>query len=356
MADLLINVSDYERAAAKRIETGPLGYFAGGAGDERTLRRNVAAYSEWELVPRVLVDVSAVDCSIELFGADLAMPLAVAPVAFQRLVNEAGEEAMARAAGAAGTAMCLSTIATATPSSVAAAAPDTTKWFQLYVFRDRGVTEALLAEAIESGYEAIFLTVDAPFAGKRERDLRAGFEVDVDAPSVTAALGSDRPVSVAEVFGLVDASFDWDGLASLVAGCEVPVVVKGLMHPTDAELAIEAGAGGIVVSNHGGRQLDGSPAPVDAFPAVADAVDGRVPVLIDGGIRRGTDVLVALALGADAVLVGRPALWGLAVDGEAGARAVLEILSEEIRLGLALLGAPSVGSVNRSHVQRATRD
>jgi isopentenyl diphosphate isomerase/L-lactate dehydrogenase-like FMN-dependent dehydrogenase len=347
-----INVADYERLAAELIETGALGYFAGGAGDERTLRRNVEAYAEWELIPRVLVDVSAVDSSVELFGSELSMPLAVAPVAFQRLVSDEGEEAMARAAGAAGTAMCLSTIATATPASVAAAAPETTRWFQLYVFRDRAVTEALLAEAVESGYQAIFLTVDAPFAGRRERDLRAGFEVDVDAPSVTAAIGSDRPVSVKEVFGLVDASLDWDALASLVQGCELPVVLKGLMHPADAELAIEAGAGGIVVSNHGGRQLDGVPATVDALADVADAVAGRVPLLVDGGIRRGADVLVALALGADAVLAGRPALWGLAVDGEAGARRVLELLRDEIRLALALLGCQTPADVTRAHIQR----
>jgi len=354
VTDNPVNVADYERLASELIEPGALGYFAGGAGDERTLRRNVEAYGEWELLPRVLVDVSAVDSSIELFGSELSMPLAQAPVAFQRLVHPDGEEAMARAAGAAGTAMCLSTIATATPASVAAAAPDTAKWFQLYVFGDRAVTEALLAEAVESGYEAIFLTVDAPFAGRRERDLRVGFTVDVDAPSVTAAIGSDRPVSVQEVFGLVDASLEWDGLASLVAGCDLPVVLKGLMHPDDAERAIEAGVAGLVVSNHGGRQLDGVPATIDALPAVADAVDGRVPVLVDGGIRRGTDVLVALALGADAVLAGRPALWGLAVGGEQGARDVLETLKAEIRLALALLGCRTPADVSRAHVARAT--
>ncbi|MDQ3728611.1 MAG: alpha-hydroxy-acid oxidizing protein [Actinomycetota bacterium] len=351
----LVNVADYERRASEMIDAGALGYFAGGAGDERTLRRNVAAYAEWELIPRVLVDVSDVDSSVELFGSRLSMPLAVAPVAFQRLVNEGGEEAMARAAGAADTAMCLSTIATATPGSVAAAAPEATKWFQLYVFRDRAVTEALLAEAVESGYEAIFLTVDAPFAGRRERDLRAGFEVDVGTPSVQAAIGSDRPVTVKEVFGLVDASLDWDDLASLAENCELPVVVKGLVHPADAELAIEAGAGGIVVSNHGGRQLDGVPATIDALPAVADSVVGRVPLLVDGGIRRGTDLLVALALGADAVLAGRPALWGLAVNGEQGVRDVLEIFKAEIRLALALLGCRTPADVSRAHVARGLR-
>jgi isopentenyl diphosphate isomerase/L-lactate dehydrogenase-like FMN-dependent dehydrogenase len=347
-----INVADYERLAAERIDAGPLGYFAGGAGDERTLRRNVEAFSEWELVPRVLVDVSDVDASIELLGDRISMPLVVAPVAFQRLVHPEGEEAMARGAGAAGTAMCLSTIATATPASVAAAAPDTTKWFQLYCFSDRAVTEALLAEAVESGYKAVALTVDAPFAGRRERDLRTGFTVDVEAPSVQAAIGSDRPVSVKEVFDLVDPTLDWDGLAALTDGCELPIFLKGLMSPADAELAIEAGAGGIVVSNHGGRQLDGVPATIDVLEAMTDTVGGRVPVLMDGGVRRGTDVLAALALGADAVLVGRPALWGLAAAGEAGVEHVLGLMRAEIELGLALLGCRTPADVTRAHVSK----
>ena len=348
----LVNVADFEQAAAAVLEAGPLGYFAGGAGDERTLRRNVAAFADRELLPRVLVDVSDVDPAVELFGARLSMPLLVAPVAFQRLAHPDGEEGMARAAGAAGTAICLSTIATATPASVAAAAPDTTRWFQLYCFKDRAVTEALLAEAVESGYQAIALTVDAPYVGRRERDLRSGFEVDVTAPAVQAAIGSDRPVSVREVFGLIDPKLDWDSLAALCAGCELPILLKGLMVPADAELAIEAGAGGIVVSNHGGRQLDGVPATVDALPEVAETVAGRVPVLMDGGVRRGTDVLVALALGADAVQVGRPALWGLAVDGERGAATVLNLLRDEIRLALALLGCPTPADVTRAHVER----
>ena len=348
----MINVADFEQAAAGLLDAGPLGYFAGGAGDERTLRRNVEAFAEWELIPRVLVDVSEVDPSVELFGSRLSMPLLVAPVAFQRLAHADGEEGMARAAGAVGTAMCLSTIATATPASVAAAAPGTTRWFQLYCFRDRAVTEALLAEAVESGYEAIALTVDAPFAGRRERDLRTGFAVDVAAPAVQAATGSEEPLTPAEVFALVDAALDWDSLAALAEGCELPILVKGLMAPADAELAIEAGARGLVVSNHGGRQLDGVPATLDALPAVAEAVGGRVPLLIDGGVRRGTDALVALALGADAVLAGRAPLWGLAVDGEAGAAAVLEMLRAEIGLALALLGCPSAGAVTREHVQR----
>jgi isopentenyl diphosphate isomerase/L-lactate dehydrogenase-like FMN-dependent dehydrogenase len=351
----LVNVADYERLAAERLDEGPLGYFAGGAGDERTLRRNVEAFAEWELLPRVLVDVSAVDPSVELFGDRISMPLIVAPVAFQREAHADGEEGMARAACQAGTAMCLSTIATATPASVAAAAPEAVRWFQLYCFRDRAVTEALLAEAVQSGFSAIALTVDAPFAGRRERDLRTGFQVDVTAPAVQAAIGSDRPVSVAEVFSLVDASLDWDSLAALCDSCELPILLKGVMSPADAELAIEAGAAGVVVSNHGGRQLDGVPATIDALPAVADAVAGRIPVLMDGGVRRGTDVLVALALGAQAVLAGRPALWGLAVDGEAGALTVLELLKREVELALALLGCRTPADVTPAHAQRAVR-
>lgn len=350
-----VNVAEYERLAAEALDPGVLGYFAGGAGDERTLRRNVEAFAEWELVPRVLVDVSGVDPAVELLGARLSMPLAVAPVAFQRLVHTDGEEAMARAAGAAGTAMCLSTLATATPASVAAAAPDVTRWFQLYSFKDRAVTEALLAEAVESGYSAVALTVDAPFVGRRERDLRSGFRVEVAAPAVQAATGAREPISVAEAFGLIDPSLDWESLAELVASCELPVLLKGVMSPVDAELAIEAGAAGVIVSNHGGRQLDGAPATIDALPALAEAVAGRVPVLVDGGIRRGNDVLVALALGADAALVGRPALWGLTVDGERGAQRVLELLREEVRLGLALLGCAGPEDVTRAHVQRAQR-
>ncbi len=353
MAAQPINVADYEALAAEKLPPGPLGYFAGGAGDERTLRRNVEAFAEWELIPRVLVDVSNVDASVELLGSKLSMPLLVAPVAFQRAAHPDGEEGMARAAGAAGTGMCLSTIATATPAAVAAAAPDTERWLQLYCFSDRAVTEAIIAEAVQSGFKAIALTVDAPRAGRRERDLRTGVKTEHSAPAVQAAVGSDRPLTPKEVFDLVDPSLDWDSLAALVDGCELPILLKGLMSPADAELAIEAGAAGVIVSNHGGRQLDGVPATIDALGGIAEVVAGRVPVLMDGGVRRGGDVLTALALGASAVLVGRPALWGLAARGEDGARHVLELLRDEIALALALLGCRTPAEVTSAHVQRA---
>ncbi len=352
-----INVADYERLAAERLEPGVHGYFAGGAGDERTLRDNVAAYARRTLHPRVLVDVSEVSTGTTVLGTEVSMPLLVAPVAFQRLVDPEGEVAMARAAAAAGTIMCLSTIATSHPAEIAAEAPASPRWFQLYCFSDRGVTRALIDEAVESGFDAIALTVDAPRAGRRERDFRTGFVVppDVTAPAVAAAVGADRPITVQEVFELVDPTLTWSDLETLASECSLPIVLKGIQTGADAALAVEHGAAGVIVSNHGGRQLDCVPATIDILPEVVEAVGGRCEVLIDGGVRRGTDVLIALALGARAVLVGRPALWGLAVDGEAGARAVLELLRSEIELGMVLLGCATPDRIGAEHVRVAPR-
>jgi isopentenyl diphosphate isomerase/L-lactate dehydrogenase-like FMN-dependent dehydrogenase len=352
-----INVADYERLAAERLEPGVHGYFAGGAGDERTLRENVAAYARHTLHPRVLVDVSEVSTRTTVLGTEVSMPLLVAPVAFQRLVDPDGEVAMARAAAAAGTIMCLSTIATSHPAEIAAEAPAAPRWFQLYCFSDRGVTAALIDEAVESGFEAIALTVDAPRAGRRERDFRTGFAIppDVTAPAVAAAVGSDRPITVKEVFELVDPTLTWDDLETLASECSLPIVLKGIQTGADAALAVEHGAAGLIVSNHGGRQLDGVPATIEILPEVVDAVAGRCEVLVDGGIRRGTDVLVALGLGARAVLVGRPTLWGLAVSGEAGVGDVLEILRSEIELGMVLLGCRSPDRIGSEHVRGAPR-
>jgi isopentenyl diphosphate isomerase/L-lactate dehydrogenase-like FMN-dependent dehydrogenase len=350
-----INAADFERLAAGKLDAGTLGYFAGGAGDELTLRDNVEAWSRWRLRPRVLVDVSTVTTAVELLGGPLAMPILVAPVAYQRLVDPEGEVGMARAAAEAGTAMCLSTLATTTPSELAAAAPPGRRWFQLYCFRDEGVTQALMEEAIASGFEAIVVTVDAPRGGNRERDRRTGFKIpaSVGVPSVAAAMGVERAVTIEETFALMNPALGWADLEHLASGCELPVLVKGLLTPQDAELAIEHGVAGVIVSNHGGRQLDRALATGDALPDVVDAVDGRAAVLVDGGIRRGIDVVVALALGADAVLVGRPALWGLAAAGADGARQVLELLRDELELALALCGCASPAQLNRSHVQTA---
>jgi isopentenyl diphosphate isomerase/L-lactate dehydrogenase-like FMN-dependent dehydrogenase len=350
-----INVADFERVAAEKLDAGALGYFAGGAGDELTLRDNVEAWRRWRLRPRVLVDVSEVSTAVELLGAPLSMPLLVAPVAYQRLVDPEGELGMARAAAEAGTAMCLSTLATTRPSELAAAAPSGRRWFQLYCFRDAAVTRALMEEAVDSGFEAIVVTVDAPRGGNRERDLRTGFRIPagLGVPSVAAAMGVERAVTIEETFALMSPALGWGDLGDLASECSLPVLVKGLLTAEDAELAVEHGAAGVVVSNHGGRQLDRALASGDALPEVVDAVGGRAAVLVDGGIRRGVDVAIALALGADAVLVGRPALWGLAAGGEAGARRVLELLRDELELALALCGCASPAALGQAHVQRA---
>jgi isopentenyl diphosphate isomerase/L-lactate dehydrogenase-like FMN-dependent dehydrogenase len=352
--DDLINIGDFERLAAEKLDAGVAGYFFGGAGDEVTLGENVAAWGRWRLRPRVLAGLGEWRTEVEVLGREVSIPILVAPVAYQGLVEPEGEAAMTRAAAAAGTVMCLSTLATMRPRPVAEAAPDGRRWFQLYCFRDDAVTRALVEEACECGYEAIVVTVDAPRGGNRERDRRTGFKIpeEVGVPSVEAALGSGRAVTIEETFALMEPALTWDYLADLVADCRVPVLVKGVLSGEDAVLAVEHGAAGVVVSNHGGRQLDRCLATADALPEVVDAVEGRAAVLVDGGIRRGVDVAIALALGADAVLVGRPALWGLAVGGEAGARRVLELLREELELTLALCGCASPTALTREHVRR----
>jgi isopentenyl diphosphate isomerase/L-lactate dehydrogenase-like FMN-dependent dehydrogenase len=351
--DDLVNVGDFERVAAEGLDPGVAGYFFGGAGDEVTLAENVVAWGRWRLRPRVLAGHGEWATRTEVLGAEASMPILVAPVAYQRLVDPEGEVAMARAAAAAGTVMCLSTLATARPSEVSAAAPEGRHWFQLYCFRDEGVTRALLDEAIESGFEAIVVTVDAPRGGRRERDLRTGFEIPagLGVPSVQAALGSERAVTIEETFALMNPGLGWSDLERIASDCDLPVLVKGVLTGEDAALAMRHGAAGVVVSNHGGRQLDRAVATADALPEVVDAVGGRGAVFVDGGLRRGTDVAVALALGADAVLVGRPAIWGLAAGGAQGVQRVLELLRAELELTLALCGCASPDEICASHLR-----
>jgi isopentenyl diphosphate isomerase/L-lactate dehydrogenase-like FMN-dependent dehydrogenase len=350
--DNLVNVGDFERAAAERLDTGVAGYFFGGAGDEVTLAENVAAWGQWRLRPRVLAGHSEWSTRAEVLGAEVSMPILVAPVAYQRLVDSEGELAMARAAAATGTVMCLSTLATARPAEVAAAAPGGRHWFQLYCFRDEGITRALLDEAVDSGFEAVVVTVDAPRGGRRERDLRTGFKIpeNLGVPSVQAALGSNRAVTIEETFALMNPSLSWDDLEKIASDCDVPMLVKGVLTGEDAALAIEHGAAGVVVSNHGGRQLDCAMATANALPDVVDVVQGHGTVLVDGGLRRGTDVAIALALGADAVLVGRPAIWGLAVEGTQGAQRVFELLRSELELALVLCGCASPDDLGILHL------
>jgi isopentenyl diphosphate isomerase/L-lactate dehydrogenase-like FMN-dependent dehydrogenase len=332
-----INVWDYERLAEQKLDANALAYFAGGAGDEVTLRENVAAFERLKLRPRVLVDVGSVTTRTTVLGTEIALPILIAPLALQRMAHPGGELATARAAAAAGTIMCLSSAATARPSEVSTAGCE--RWFQVYVFADRALSLELVDEACANGYSALVLTVDTPFLGRRERDLRIDFKIP------------EGITPISDLFaGAFDTSLSWKDLEWL-SGYGLPVVVKGILTAEDARLACEHGAAAVVVSNHGGRQLDGVPASVDALAEVAEAVDGRAEVYLDGGVRRGTDVLKALALGARAVLIGRAMLWALAVDGEAGVRHVLELLREELALGLALLGCSSPAEVTRAHVR-----
>ena len=275
MAELL-NVWDYERLAAERLEPGAHGYYAGGAGDELTLRDNVEAFRRWQLRPRMLVDVAACTTATTVLGQEVSMPLLVAPVAFQRVAHPDGEVAMARAAKAAGTVMCLSTLATSSPAEVAAVGGP--RWFQLYVLNDEGATRDLIAQAREHGYGALVLTIDAPVRGNRERDARSSFAIPSNIRIEAFGQGGMTP---AQVFAQISPSLTWHDLERICAESNLPVLVKGVLTAEDAKLACAHGASGIVVSNHGGRQLDGVSATIDALEEVVAAVDDRVEVLID---------------------------------------------------------------------------
>jgi len=330
------------------------GYFAGGAGDEITLRDNVAAWQRLALRPRMMVDCTERDPSTTVLDRAHSHPLIVAPTAFHALATPEGEAATARGAGATDTPFCLSTLSTTAVVDLAARAPEARRWFQLYVLKDRAVTREMVAAAVEHGYEALVLTVDLPIFGTRERDLRSGFVLD-EATAIPnlAATGAHGVLSLGDVGALLDPSLTWRDVERFAAESGLPVVVKGVLTPEDARRAVDSGAAGIVVSNHGGRQLDTVLAGADALPAVMDEVGDEADVLVDGGIRRGTDVIKALALGARAVLVGRPVLWGLAVAGEEGVRKVLELMLAELDTGLALVGAPRAAELDRSWLLRA---
>lgn len=336
----LLSLADYERLAEARLDRGAHAYYAGGAGDELTLADNIAAWQRIALLPRMLVGAQERDLAVTILGRRRPHPLVIAPMAFQRLAHPDGELAAARAAAATGSVIAVSTYATATLPAIADAAADASRWFQLYVFRDRGISRDLVAQAVDHGYEALVITVDLPVVGVRERELRWPVEVEDVPPLVAPVLpaGTDGPTP-AEIASGTDPALTWADVAEFAAQTPLPVIVKGILAPADAVLAAEHGARAVIVSNHGGRQLDTTPAAADVLGAVVEAAGDRVEVLVDGGVRRGTDVFKSLALGARGVLVGRPILWGLAVDGAAGAQRVLEILLEEFDTTLALTGA-----------------
>jgi 4-hydroxymandelate oxidase len=347
-------ISDFERHAAEVMPPGAYGYFAGGAGDEITLRDNVAAWQRLALRPRVMVDCSERDPSTNVLGRRRSHPLIVAPTAFHTLATPDGESATAGAAAATETPFCLSTLSTTGLVELARSTPEATRWFQLYVFKDRGITREMVAAAVEHGYEALVLTVDLPVFGTRERDMRSGFVLDEASaiPNLGAA-GAHGTASLQELGALLDQSLTWEDVGRFAADSGLPLLVKGLLTSEDARHAVDSGAAGIVVSNHGGRQLDTVLSGADALSAVVDEAGGELDVLVDGGIRRGTDVVKALALGACAVMIGRPVLWGLAVGGEEGVRRVLELLLADLDTALALAGAPRAAALDRSWVQPA---
>jgi 4-hydroxymandelate oxidase len=334
-----ITVADFEPLARARMERGAWDYYAGGAGDELTIADNRDAWNQLRLRPRVLVDVSRVDLGTTAFGVRLAHPVIVAPTAAHALAHPDGEAATVRGAAAAGALMTLSTISSSTMEEVAEVAAGAPRWFQLYAPTDREATRALVERAVAAGYSAVAVTVDLPLPGNRERDRRNALEVELG-----VHLPADQPVDPQTGVVLLP-TMDWDELAWLRSACPIPLVAKGILRDDDAAHAVEAGCDGIWVSNHGGRQLDTSIATARALPEVVEAVGGRALVVVDGGVRRGIDVLKALALGADLVAVGRPVLWGLAVDGADGVQRVMEILRDELSLAMALSGCGDIEGI-----------
>jgi 4-hydroxymandelate oxidase len=349
-----VNVMEFEALARERMDPSAFDYYTGGAGDERTLAENRAAFARVWLRPRVLTGVSTVDLATTWLGERVAMPMGLAPTAFNRLSHPEGEAAAARAAGAMGLLMCSSTIASSTLEEVAEASTGPL-WFQLYVYRDRDVTRDLVHRAEAAGYRALVLTVDTPRLGRRERDVRNRFTLPEGVSMrnlekyfiVDAARWSATSSFTEYVHRMLDDSLTWESVSWLRSITRLPVLIKGILSAEDAALSVEHGAAGVIVSNHGGRQLDGAMATLDALPHVVEAVDSRGCVLLDGGVRRGVDILAALALGAQGVLIGRPYLWALAADGEAGVRAMLEIFRRELELAMALTGCATIAAVSR---------
>jgi 4-hydroxymandelate oxidase len=352
MLDIL-NLESLEARARERLDPMLFDYIAGGAGDEWTLRENRLAWSRLQLLPRMLRGVGQRDLRTTVLGTSVSFPVLVPPMGFHGLCHPDAEVATARATAAAGTIFVASTVSNRSLEAIAENS-DGSRWFQLYVYRDREITRGLVERAAAAGYTALCLTVDTPLAGQRERDRRnrlrmpahLGLENFPTSHAERHKTGSESDSALARyIADMWDANLTWEDIDWLRSVSPLPVIVKGILVPDDAELAIEHGAAAIIVSNHGGRQLDGAPASITMLSAIVEAVEGRVEVLIDGGIRRGTDVLKALALGARAVLVGRPVLWGLTLDGEAGVTAVLQHLRGELDLAMALAGCASINEI-----------
>ena len=340
-----LNADDWEALAAACLPADACGYLLGGAGDERTLRRNREAFERIALRPRILTGTGDPDLAVTVLATSSSMPILVAPVGHQRVFHPDGEMAAARAAAGAGTIFALSTMANASIEEIAAATPGAPRWFQLYARRDRGHRRELVQRAEAAGHTAILLTVDVSVLGRRERDLRSGFRLPPSLPVPNFLGARDGPLTLIDTTGMLEPALSLSDLEELCGWTQLPVVVKGVLHPADAVLCADHGAAGVVVSNHGGRQFDGAIAAIEALPAVVEAAGDRVEVLLDSGIRRGVDALAALALGARAVMIGRPLMCALAVAGEEGVAAVLGQLRAELAGSMQLAGCATVGAI-----------
>lgn len=353
----LADLSDYIRVAPNHLSAVAWNYIAGGAADEHTLRWNSEAYTRLRLRPRALVDVSRLDLSVKLFGREHPFPILLAPCGYHKMADPEGEVATARGAAAAGATLVVSTSATATLEDVAAATPKHPLWFQLYVQPNRDFTRELIRRAEAARYEALVVTVDSPVLGPRYRETRTPFALPPGAEranlrGLKTATGSHRPAENTIYSALLDPSLTWKEIAWLRTLTKLPLLLKGILTADDAARAIDHGADGVIVSNHGGRNLDTLPATIDALPEIAARLGTRVPVLVDGGIRRGTDVLKALALGASAALIGRPYLYGLAVGGADGVTRVVGILRREFEMAMALTGRRTLAEIDSSVIWR----
>ena len=359
MALAITNLLELEARAQAKIPEPVFHYIAGGAEDGVSLRRNREAFARWALRPRVLVDVSERDTSVEVLGERLSMPILVAPTAFHCLVHPEGEVATAQGTAAAGTLMVASTLSTRSLEATAATGP-APRWFQLYVYKDREVSAALIRRAEKAGYSALVLTVDTPQGGRREQEERDAFTLppglglrNFEGEGMDQIPSAEEGTSGLTAYWsqMLDPSLSWDDLNWVRSVSGLPLVLKGIMTAEDAKLAVDHGVDAIVVSNHGGRQLDGTLGTLDALPEIVEAVTGKMEVYVDGGVRRGTDVLKGLALGARAILVGRSILYGLALDGGPGVQAVLEHLHEELDRAMALSGLASLEDIGPSLLQ-----
>jgi isopentenyl diphosphate isomerase/L-lactate dehydrogenase-like FMN-dependent dehydrogenase len=345
--DEVVNLDGFEPLARAKMDPAGYNYYVGGAGDEVTLRENIAAFRRRKLRPRVLIDVSSIDTSTELLGQRVSLPVGLAPTGLNGLADPEGEAAAARAAARAGALFCISTLSSSSLEEAAAAGGP--RWFQLYVNEDRALSEAIVKRARDAGYSALVLTVDLPVVGYRERELRMPIALsDHRVGNFDDLLreAEDLPHVFTTLF---DQTLSWDDIEWVRSISDMPLVIKGILTAEDARLAVDHGADAVLVSNHGGRQLDRAPATIDVLEEVVDAIDGRVDVYLDGGVRRGSDVMVALALGAKAVFIGRPYLFALAAGGEAGVARCLQLLSAETENAMALLGVRSTDEITRAH-------